>query len=492
MIRKLTYNFFYPVFSIILTLVLLGLFFVAFFTYFVSAQSSPDAIAIRVIPNPNGYSPLRWYQDQGFSGSPQSLIVDGYEAIRDGRTVYVNAANVIDTDSDGTPDQLYTNIYLIAYNQDAEKATVDIFGRILKHWKFNTNIAGSGNCFGGKQAAVTTSDCAGAVGCWHFENDFSDSSGNGNDVTENGGVIFDNGVLGQAASFDGNDDWLSKIGPNGFPTSATDGSWSFWIKPVGCSNSGILTTNSSQENFNYRGMRIKCDVSTVTNSSILTYGIGWGFDRDINVPYLLNRWSFVVLTRTSSGEWNFYLNGNLIDGPFIDTYNWQQNNLNIGRFNYGTPAWNYFHGLIDEVKIFDRVLSPGEISKEYNSVFHKCLTDADCAGDGYCDSFKARIARDVIRLADFKDMEFYLSQYFSANGRYPVLGSGTYLTNKTVSVWPSWGDNLSKELSAVLPVDPINTLGSCAGYDPVTCWDRLARNVMTETMWMTMNAIIIA
>jgi len=94
-----------------------------------------DAIAVRVIPNPNHYSIVRWYESQGFSGAPQALVVDGYEAIRDGRTVYVNAANV-DTASRG----IYTNIYLISYNQDSAAKTVDILGQIVSHWKFNNNI----------------------------------------------------------------------------------------------------------------------------------------------------------------------------------------------------------------------------------------------------------------------------------------------------------------------------------------------------------------
>ncbi|MBU1545123.1 MAG: hypothetical protein KKE62_20010 [Proteobacteria bacterium] len=105
----------------------------------IAEQSSPDAIAIRVMPNPNYFSPGRWYKDQGFTGSPQSLTVDGYEAVRDGRTVYVNAANMKD-------DKIFTNIYIISYNQNPEPATVDIFGKILKHWKFNSNITATGEC----------------------------------------------------------------------------------------------------------------------------------------------------------------------------------------------------------------------------------------------------------------------------------------------------------------------------------------------------------
>jgi cysteine-rich repeat protein len=129
---------------------------IAFFAVFfaVQAQNSPDAIAIRVIPNSDHISAARWFSEKKFSGSPQSLMVDGYRAIRDGRTVYVNVANI-----DGSA--LYTNIYLISYNQSAEQQTTDVFAQMLKHWKFNTNYSDTGTC----QTASTTkclidSDCA--------------------------------------------------------------------------------------------------------------------------------------------------------------------------------------------------------------------------------------------------------------------------------------------------------------------------------------------
>ncbi|MCX6794971.1 MAG: Ig domain-containing protein, partial [Candidatus Falkowbacteria bacterium] len=118
-----------------------------------------DAIAVRIIPNPNHYSIVRWYEAQGFTGSPQALIVDGYEAIRDGRTVYVNAANV-DTGS----RLIYTNIYLISYNQDSTAPTVDILGQIVAHWKFNSNIVESTNpvpdCSISATACSLNTDCA--------------------------------------------------------------------------------------------------------------------------------------------------------------------------------------------------------------------------------------------------------------------------------------------------------------------------------------------
>lgn len=104
-----------------------------------AAEPASDAIAIRVMANPDHYSALRWYRQKGFTGTPQSIEVDGYEAVRDGRSVYAAVGNASASD-------LYTNIYLISYNQDATGATVDIFSQILAHWNFNTNIDKPGHC----------------------------------------------------------------------------------------------------------------------------------------------------------------------------------------------------------------------------------------------------------------------------------------------------------------------------------------------------------
>lgn len=100
-----------------------------------SQSTQADAIGIRVVPNPNHYSISRWYESQGYSGSPQFLTVDGYEAIRDGRTVYINAAHIIPGSK-----TIYTNIYLISYNQNQDSKTIDILGQIISHWKFNDNL----------------------------------------------------------------------------------------------------------------------------------------------------------------------------------------------------------------------------------------------------------------------------------------------------------------------------------------------------------------
>lgn len=122
------------------------------------AADNIDAIAIRIIPNPNHLGINEWYASQGFSGSPQALLVDGYEAVRDNRTVYVAATNI---NENTNPDQLYFNIYIITYNQDAGEKTVDVFGKILSNWRFNNNLNETipGTCSLPKIKCVVDEDC---------------------------------------------------------------------------------------------------------------------------------------------------------------------------------------------------------------------------------------------------------------------------------------------------------------------------------------------
>ncbi len=96
-----------------------------------------DAIGIRVFSNPLHLSARSWYTAQGFSGSPSALTVDGYDAIKDGDTLYVAAPNV----SDATRTSPVTStIYLISRNPDAEEQTRAIYDQLVQNWVFNVNV----------------------------------------------------------------------------------------------------------------------------------------------------------------------------------------------------------------------------------------------------------------------------------------------------------------------------------------------------------------
>jgi len=97
-----------------------------------------DAIGVKVFNNPTRLSPLTWYQKNVPNpGTPTYLTVDGYFAVREGRTVYVGATEV--KNSDSTPE-IFARIYLISYNDKAKGETVNIYNQLLANWTFNNNI----------------------------------------------------------------------------------------------------------------------------------------------------------------------------------------------------------------------------------------------------------------------------------------------------------------------------------------------------------------
>jgi hypothetical protein len=125
--------------------------------------TSTGAVGIRVLENDNHYSPLLWYYeefDQDRQGSPQSLMVDGYNAIREGRTVYTGASNVINT------SDKHTYIYLVSYNEGADVDVINAYNEIVKYMKFNTNHNASiATCSDNSNACLIDSDCSDGAYC---------------------------------------------------------------------------------------------------------------------------------------------------------------------------------------------------------------------------------------------------------------------------------------------------------------------------------------
>jgi cysteine-rich repeat protein len=98
-------------------------------------SGTSDAIGVRVLKNDAYLRPGVWYEAHGFTGSPQEESLDGYEAVRDGNTLYVAAAN-----HDDSSQRIYPNVYVISYTEDAGEEAQEIFDQILASWSFNSNV----------------------------------------------------------------------------------------------------------------------------------------------------------------------------------------------------------------------------------------------------------------------------------------------------------------------------------------------------------------
>lgn len=95
-----------------------------------------DGIGIRVMSNLYHDTLREWYVRQGFTGSPQSIKVDGYEALKDAGTVYVSFPNTIDVGHD-----IFQNILVISHNLDAFAETSKVFDQMVESLAFNINFA---------------------------------------------------------------------------------------------------------------------------------------------------------------------------------------------------------------------------------------------------------------------------------------------------------------------------------------------------------------
>jgi len=120
---------------------------------------SRDAIGLRIMGNSEHLGIADWYADRGFRGSPAPLAVSGYDALQEGRTVYVNAGAVSDTGA------IYTNVNVLSFNDGAAAETVSVFNQILNRIDFNRNIDETGICRVGIDPAEPTASCVSDLGC---------------------------------------------------------------------------------------------------------------------------------------------------------------------------------------------------------------------------------------------------------------------------------------------------------------------------------------
>ena len=167
------------------------------------------------------------------------------------------------------------------------------------------------------------------------------------------------GISGQALSFDGVDDYVNVGTPTGW--SNTAGTLSVWVKPdfaddVG-TNEGIFTMYTGDTNYlklYYRGYTSTWDFyqnhsgETVVSSLLQNFVAG--------------TWIHITTTWNSNGK-NIYING------IYQNHDATPLSLTIAPCRMGLDGYaggsSYFNGLIDEVRIYNRALTAGEIQQLY-------------------------------------------------------------------------------------------------------------------------------
>ncbi|MDG1139609.1 MAG: BspA family leucine-rich repeat surface protein [Opitutales bacterium] len=221
----------------------------------------------------------------------------------------------------------------------------------------------------------------GLVAWYPFDGNASDMSGNGNHGTVNGATLGTDrhGAAGKAYSFDGVDDYIVSSG-NTFDTQ-DKGTISLWFNDVSTTNSGggILGSRRGyvQGDFLIGNLESGDGFRVLFWNSKNSAWAGWGS----GIETTLSKWNHLLLTWEKNGSSVLKFNNNQVQQAVDSFPIFGENLLYIGSesFEYFTsfPAV-HFHGLVDEVRIYDRALSASEVLSLYNLEKPKtALTDAN-------------------------------------------------------------------------------------------------------------------
>jgi hypothetical protein len=212
----------------------------------------------------------------------------------------------------------------------------------------------------------------GLVAYYPFDGNARDQSGNGNNGEVHNATLTSDrfGTPNTAYSFDGVRSYI-KVN-NGLPFDFTDSfSVAFWIKP-GASQLGWATVFSKSHYITGGGSGSSWFIEqdgTELNSYILSYrpSTSNAIPNSVGTQLLANQWNHYSVTKENT-KLNSYLNGNLVyslsglgNDPIIKTNGNLPLFIGVDDGSYGL----YFHGLIDDIFIFNRTLTPQEIQKLY-------------------------------------------------------------------------------------------------------------------------------
>ncbi|MFV0265854.1 MAG: LamG-like jellyroll fold domain-containing protein, partial [Draconibacterium sp.] len=189
-----------------------------------------------------------------------------------------------------------------------------------------------------------------------LDGDATDASENGHDGTVSGATLTEdrNGTANSAYLFDGNDGISIQHSDELNMSEAL--SFSCWIKPAVLQNAMIFGKSNYTSATNYL-LRIQSDGN-----------LQWEYNGFLNTttrPLEADKWYNIVVTANNPGEYRqIYVNGQLVaetissSGPFGSI----TNPLTIG---YASRGAEYFKGVIDDLRMYNKVLSPPEIFQLY-------------------------------------------------------------------------------------------------------------------------------
>lgn len=209
----------------------------------------------------------------------------------------------------------------------------------------------------------------GLVGYWSFDGqdmdwgsttaEVLDRSGNSNNGNAVNGPTPTIGISGQALEFDGVDDYVTI--PNDSSIAIVTSTLSFWMRSVPLVNSFPLTHGRSVNN----GWYIKHTEHVPNGAISIKTNDGTNSEQDVsNYVFPHNQWIHVAVVLDTDNV-DYYLNGAFESHDDI-TIDWIAPTQPLVFGSYYDGAYKYpYQGSLDEVRVYNRALSAGEIQELY-------------------------------------------------------------------------------------------------------------------------------
>ncbi|MCF8365541.1 MAG: carboxypeptidase regulatory-like domain-containing protein [Bacteroidales bacterium] len=207
----------------------------------------------------------------------------------------------------------------------------------------------------------------GLVAHYPFNGNANDESGNGNNGFLHGNMVSTSdrlGNIGKAYSFDGLDDYIHV--PYSSSMALTSWTISSWVKVNSFPNShtAIVSKNESPTNkYNYAIVLFNAGYFASEYESCSDE-----FDNNTNTNTVqLDEWINITSTRNNiTGDDRIFINGVIQDSQsHLSTPCANSETFFIGASTYSLGEPNYFHGIIDDIRIYNRALNEQEIQTLY-------------------------------------------------------------------------------------------------------------------------------
>ncbi len=241
--------------------------------------------------------------------------------------------------------------------------------------KTSTFTVGGGNCI---------TPPTGMVAWWPFDQNTTDIR-NGNNGTTSGGPVYSTGKVDQAMLFDGVDDYLTVAASSTLDLGTSAGfTFDAWVKPDFSADRDFPILDYSNIGGS-EGVTFSLDYSPSYGGTLYA-----SIHDTTGAEHLIFTPDFTVVTGVfqhlaatydkSTGMAKLYLNGVEKASSNLGVFTPKTTStLYLGRFAAGFGTALRFKGMIDELEIFNRALSAGEVQAIFSAdSYGKCKSITQC------------------------------------------------------------------------------------------------------------------